>query len=141
MVEAWQQQEPFTRQPTFYSIKQRVKSPLYGEKEKIATLKCQKYENPNIIWVLIYSMDRFLVESHHTANGCKLAVEQILSMGYLNNFDWGCEDGVHIGWAIIEAENADQALAVVPAIIRDKARAVKLSKFEPEMIEKWHTIK
>jgi hypothetical protein len=86
-------------------------------------------------------MERFLVESHHSTNGCKLAVEQVLSMGYLKNFDWGCEDGVHIGWAIIEAENAAQALGVVPAIIRDKARVVKLSKFEPEMVEKWHTSK
>jgi len=60
-------------------------------------------------------------------------------MGYLNNFDWGCKDGVHTGWAIIEAENASQALGVVPAVVRDKARAVKLSKFESDMVEKWET--
>ena len=84
-------------------------------------------------------MDRFLVESPHTIHDCKLAVKLVQSMGYLNNFDWGCMDGVHTGWAVIEAENAAQALGVVPAVVRDKARAVKLSKFEPEMVEKWRT--
>jgi hypothetical protein len=84
-------------------------------------------------------MERFLVESPHTAHGCKLAVKQIHSMGYLNKFEWGCEDGVHTGWAILEAESAAQALAVVPAVIRDKARAVKLSQFEPDLVERWET--
>jgi len=84
-------------------------------------------------------MDRFLVESPHTVHDCKLAAKLIQSMGYLNNFDWGCKDGVHTGWAIIEAENAAQALGVVPALVRNKARAVKLSKFESDIVEKWET--
>jgi hypothetical protein len=82
-------------------------------------------------------MDRFLVESPHTFDKCKLAVKLIQSAGYLNNFDWGCKDGVHIGWAVIEAENAAQALGVVPAMIRDKARAIKLNKFESAMVDQW----
>ena len=82
-------------------------------------------------------MNRFLVESPHTIHDCKLAVKLVQSMGYLNNFDWGCEDGVHTGWAVIEAENAVQALGVVPAIVRNKARAVKLCKFETAMVDKW----
>jgi len=84
-------------------------------------------------------MDRFLVESPHTLHDCKLAVKQVQSMGYLNNFDWGCEAGVHIGWAVIEAENESQALGVVPALVRGKARAIRLSKFLPEIVEKWVT--
>lgn len=82
-------------------------------------------------------MDRFLVESSHTTHNCKLAVKSIQSLGYLNNFEWGCNDGIHTGWAIIEAENADQALGIVPVFIRDKARAVRLSKFEPSMVSNW----
>jgi hypothetical protein len=80
-------------------------------------------------------MDRFLVESPHALPKCKLAVKLIQSAGYLNNFDFGCKDGVHIGWAVIEAENAAQALAVVPAMIRDKARAIKLNKFDSAMVD------
>jgi hypothetical protein len=82
-------------------------------------------------------MDRFLVESPHTIHDCKLAVKQVHSLGYLHNFDWGCEAGVHTGWAVIEAENESQALGVVPALVRSKARAVRLSKFLPEIIDKW----
>jgi hypothetical protein len=40
---------------------------------------------------------------------------------------------------VIEAENEAQALGVVPALIRNKARAVKLSKFESETVDKWET--
>lgn len=82
-------------------------------------------------------MDRFLVESPHTLHDCKLAVKQVQSLGYLTNFDWGCEAGVHTGWAVIEAENESQALGVVPALVRSKARAVRLSKFLPEIVDKW----
>lgn len=82
-------------------------------------------------------MDRFLVESPHTIHDCKLAVKQVQSLGYLTNFDWGCEAGVHTGWAVIEAENESQALGVVPALVRSKARAVRLSKFLPEVVDKW----
>jgi hypothetical protein len=66
-------------------------------------------------------------------------VKQIQSTGYLNNFDWGCQDGVHTGWAVIEAENAAQALGVVPALLRDKAKVVKLNKFESLIVDKWET--
>lgn len=68
-----------------------------------------------------------MVESHHTIHNCKLAVKSVQSLGYLNNFDWGCQDGVHTGWAVIEAENAAQALGIVPALIRDNARAIRLT--------------
>jgi hypothetical protein len=82
-------------------------------------------------------MDRFLVESPHTAHECKLAVKLVQSMGFLNNFDWGCKDGIHTGWAVIEAENAAQALGVVPVLMREKARAIKLSNFDSETVDKW----
>ena len=84
-------------------------------------------------------MDRFLVESPHTAHECKLAIKLVQSMGYLNNFDWGCRDGIHTGWAMIEAESEAQALGVVPAMMREKARAIKLSKFESATVDKWET--
>ena len=82
-------------------------------------------------------MERFLVESPHTTHDCKLALKLIQSAGFLNNFDWGCEDGIHSGWAIIEAENANQALGVVPALLRAKAKAIKLCKFDKSMVDSW----
>lgn len=74
-------------------------------------------------------MERYLIETPHTAQDCKMLVDQIYAMGYLYHFDWGCPDGVHTGWAIIEAENEAQARLAVPSIVRNKARVVRLTKF------------
>ena len=56
-------------------------------------------------------------------------IDQVYAMGYLNNFDWGCKSGVHSGWAIIEAEDENQARLAVPSFVRSKARVVKINKF------------
>ena len=82
-------------------------------------------------------MDRFLIEFHHSVEDCKRVVKMIYALGYLNNFDWGCKSGVHTGWAVIEAENESQALWSVPILIRSKAKAIRLVKFDPEMVDKW----
>ena len=58
-----------------------------------------------------------------------MLVDQVYAMGYLYHFDWGCMDGVHTGWAVIEAEDEAQACLAVPSIVRNKARVVKLNKF------------
>jgi hypothetical protein len=79
-------------------------------------------------------MDRYLIETPHTAQDCKMIVHQIYAMGYLYHFDWGCMDGVHSGWAIIEAESEAQARLAVPPLLRSKARVVKLCKFTDDTI-------
>jgi len=77
----------------------------------------------------IKKMDRYLIETPHTDQDCHMLVDQIYAMGYLYNFEWGCPDGVHCGWAIIEAESRAQALLAVPSLLRNRARVVKLCKF------------
>lgn len=83
-------------------------------------------------------MDRYLVIAPHTAEACKKVIMQVEAMGYITHFDWGCGDGEHCGWVIIEASNAKEALLVVPSSDRPKAKAVKLSKFTPEQVRKMH---
>ncbi len=82
-------------------------------------------------------MDRFLIESPHEAGDCKTIVKSVQALGYLYNCEWGCMSGNHTAWVIIEAENESQALRVVPQMIRAKARATKLVKFDDEMIKSW----
>jgi len=82
-------------------------------------------------------MDRFLVESPHTAEDCKQVVKNVYAEGYINNCDWGCEAGVHKAWVTIEAESESQALWVVPYSLRAKATATKLVKFDAATIEAW----
>ena len=84
-------------------------------------------------------MDKYIIESTHTNENCSLLLEEVSAMGFLHNFEWGCEDGVHCGWAIIEAESAEQALLVVPSLARDTARAIRLVKFTDEMVKELHS--
>ncbi len=83
-------------------------------------------------------MDRFLVISPHTAEDCKNVLRLTLAAGSLTHFDWGCKDGVHTGWAIIEADNAEEAMLSVPTTSRHLASVVKITKYTPEQIEKMH---
>jgi tRNA U34 5-methylaminomethyl-2-thiouridine-forming methyltransferase MnmC len=83
-------------------------------------------------------MNRYLVESTHAAADCHHVVEQFVYHGHVMNFDWGCEAGVHTSWAIVESENESEALLSVPAHLRSKARAIRLTKFTPEKLQQAH---
>jgi hypothetical protein len=83
-------------------------------------------------------MERYLIETPHTGAECLVLLDQLLAMGYLNNFDWGCTAGDHSGWAIIEAESEDQARMAVPPLVRGKARVVKLNRFSDEDVKAFH---
>lgn len=76
-------------------------------------------------------MDRFLVESPHTEKQCKQAIQTIFASGYIHNFEWGCDEDIHVGYAIIESENKSQALLVVPPNLRGEAPVIKLNRFDP----------
>jgi len=80
-------------------------------------------------------MNRYLIETPHTAEECLDLIKVLNAQGYLMHFDWGCKAGIHSGWAIIEAENVAQARLVVPPLVRSRARIVKLNKFDAITIE------
>ena len=73
-------------------------------------------------------MPRFLIVSPHTHEECDRAFHEVITAGYVTHFDWGCTDGDHTGWVTLEADNAKEALMVVPSFLRGKAHAVKLAK-------------
>ena len=77
-------------------------------------------------------MFRYLIESPHNPEDCDRIIQEVHNAGYLHYFDWGCHDGVHTGWAIIETDNIEHAKQIVPWMVREKARIVKIEKFEGE---------
>jgi hypothetical protein len=83
-------------------------------------------------------MPSFIVISSHTSEDCSKVLQNILATGYLTHFDWGCKDGEHTGWAIIEAENKAEALLVVPSSARSTARVVQIEKFSPDQVHGMH---
>jgi len=86
-------------------------------------------------------MPRFLIEVDHEAEtvACARAVRLLQQTGshYLTNADYGCHDGVHTAWFIIEAENKGEAQNVLPSAIRDQARIVALNKFSMAEIDEF----
>ena len=80
-----------------------------------------------------YPMDRFLVEVPHeeSKQACQLAVRTFLETGshFMTNADWGCADGEHKAWIIVESESKDEVLMIVPPQYRVNAKVVQLVRF------------
>ena len=78
-------------------------------------------------------MSRFLVEVPHEAGAaeCLRAIEIFLRTGshFLARADWGCLDGVHSAWMIVDVDSKDEAKAIVPSAYRAEARIVQLNTF------------
>ena len=85
-------------------------------------------------------MERYLVISPHTVEDCAKVITQIEAVGSLTRFDWGCKDGEHTGWVIVEADSKAEALMVVPSVERPRAKVVKLVKFGPAEVKAMHSV-
>ena len=84
-------------------------------------------------------MARFLIEVPHQANtaACERAVRILLNTGshFLSHADWGCLDGVHKAWLIMDLESKEQARNILPPAYRRQAQIVQLNEFTMEQID------
>lgn len=85
-------------------------------------------------------MRRYMLESPHTKEECLKELEGIMSEGrnVLDKFYWGCSQGDHTGYAIVDADDELKALNLVPGFIRNKAKAIEVQQFTPEQIKSLH---
>jgi len=90
-------------------------------------------------------MARFFIEVEHEAEeiACARAVKTLLKTGshFLTYADFGCRDGEHKAWIIVDVENKEAARAILPTDARSKAKIVQLNKFsieEMDEILKYH---
>ena len=85
-------------------------------------------------------MARFLIEVPHEADpvACAKVVQVFLTSGshFLSNADWGCKDGDHRAWIIVDLESKDEARGIVPPAFRKDARVVQLNHFKIEQIDR-----
>jgi len=83
-------------------------------------------------------MEKFLVEISHEKDdlSCALAAKIFLSSGshFLTNADWGCNDDVHKAWMIVEVENREAVMRIIPAAFKSKAKIVQLTRFSWEQV-------
>jgi hypothetical protein len=84
-------------------------------------------------------MARFLIEVPHEDDvvACLRVVEIFLKTGshYLTHAEWGCMDGDHKAWIIVEVDSKEDARRILPPAFRSHARIVGLNMFSMEQIE------
>lgn len=84
-------------------------------------------------------MAKFLIEVPHSEESvaCARVVQIFLATGshFLTHADWGCEDGVHKAWILVEAADKEEARRILPPQFRSEAQITGLNKFTMEEIE------
>lgn len=84
-------------------------------------------------------MAKFLIEVPHKSErqACLRAVQAFLSSGshFVANADWGCRDGDHRAWMIVDVGSKEEARGIVPPIYRSQAKVVGLNSFTLKEIE------
>ena len=82
---------------------------------------------------------RFLIEVPHekTPTACAQAVDVFLRTGshFLSRADWGCKDGVHKAWMLVDVDSKDEARGILPPFPRLQAKIMQLNTFTIAEIE------
>jgi len=81
-------------------------------------------------------MEKYLIEVPHEGDkaSCIRAVQIFLSSGshFVTNAEWGCMDGDHKAWLMVEVENKEAAMRILPSGYRTDAKITKIHKFTRE---------
>jgi hypothetical protein len=84
-------------------------------------------------------MARFLIEVPHEPEtvACAKVVKVFLASGshLLTHADWGCMDGDHHAWMIVDVADKAEAMAIVPPAFRAQARIVGLNYFSMDQVD------
>jgi hypothetical protein len=91
-------------------------------------------------------MNKFLIEVPHGADkqACDHAIQVFLQTGshFLTHAQWGCLDGEHKAWIIVDVETKEDARFIVPPYFRHDAKITLLTTFsslEVQEPEKFHS--
>ena len=83
--------------------------------------------------------ERFLIEVPHEASRleCARVVDAFLKTGshFLAGPVWGCRDGEHKAWMIVDVDSKDEARGILPPLMRARAKIVQLNAFTSEEID------
>ena len=78
-------------------------------------------------------MSKFLIEVPHGADkkSCEQAIQIFLQTGshFLTHADWGCLDGEHKAWIMVEVNNKEEARYILPSVFRSTAKITQLTTF------------
>lgn len=78
-------------------------------------------------------MKKYLIEVPHGSDkqSCDEAIQVFLQTGshFLTHAEWGCLDGEHKAWIVVEVANKEEARWIVPPLYRSTAKIVELTTF------------
>jgi hypothetical protein len=84
-------------------------------------------------------MPRYLIVVTHEPEriACARAIQTFLRSGphFVANAEWGCRDGDHRAWLVVDVASKDEAMQIVPPIYRDRASIIGLNRFTLREIE------
>ena len=84
-------------------------------------------------------MAKCLIEVPHPEEtvACARVVDVFLKTGshYLTGADWGCKDGVHKSWMLVDVDGKEDALRIVPPAFRAHAKVTQLNSFSMSEID------
>jgi broad specificity phosphatase PhoE len=82
----------------------------------------------------------YLIEMKHTKEECLQTLETIKNKeeDLLSEIHFGCAEGNHTGYMMVEAISERAALKDLPEEAKTDLEVHKLSKFTPEQIESYH---
>jgi len=87
----------------------------------------------------IVKMPKFFIEIPHEKEeiACLRAIKVLQETGshFLTHADYGCKDGEHKAWIIVEANNKQEAENIIPRAYKMKSKVVQLNTFSAEEVE------
>ena len=93
------------------------------------------------------AMNKYLIEVSHGADkkSCDHAIQVFLQSGshFLTRAEWGCLDGEHKAWIIVEVESKEEARHIVPPYFRPDAKIIQLTTFSSMDLmkpDKYHSV-
>ena len=84
-------------------------------------------------------MARFLIEVPHESEvvACARAAKVLLETGshFLTHADFGCCDGIHKAWIVVDVDSREEARNMLPPAYRSQATVVELCRFSLEELD------
>jgi len=82
----------------------------------------------------------YLIKSRHNQEGCLRALDEQLThdVRSLEDFVYTCGEGEHAGYAIVEAKNREEAMNILPEVLRWEATVWKVDRFTADDIRSFH---
>ena len=84
-------------------------------------------------------MEKFLIEVPHGGDkaSCLQAVKVFLASGshFVTHAEWGCRDGDHKAWLMVEVKDRHAAERILPSAYQQNAKITKINKFTRKDME------